>query len=393
MPRKKTRIRRKVVVGHDPAGNPVVKWAIGYTNKEVEDKKKELISDFVTGGSKKLQETLYRHYVQQWYDTYKKSKLSASSKQNYAGALNNHILPYIGDKQLRAVTSIDLQSVMNRLDGHGKTLIGDVYSILTNSFMRAYASGMIDRDPSVGLERPGTNKVTKRALTEKETSAVLHVGANHEHGLLLLLLYYTGIRRGEALGLQWRDIDFENRTISINRDVDFSTGDIGDVKTPAAIRSIPMPQSLCDVLRPVRGLPSVHVIQAPNGSFLSQATYIRWWKQLMAAMLADSPGINKCVVSTRKVKRKVNDKSVWVKEDVYGSVLTAHYFRHNYASVLYAAGVDVLTAQTYLGHSDPKTTMSIYTHLSDARKQTDSQRVCDAFDKPSSPSESADTVQ
>ena len=73
MPRKKVRIRRKVVVGHDPSGKPVVKWAIGYTEKEVNKRKKELIKEYVTGASIKQQETLYRHYVQQWYDTYKKT--------------------------------------------------------------------------------------------------------------------------------------------------------------------------------------------------------------------------------------------------------------------------------------------------------------------------------
>ena len=66
--------------------------------------------------------------------------------------------------------------------------------------------------------------------------------------------------------------------------------------------------------------------------------------------------------------------------DVFGSVLTAHYFRHNYASILYDANVDVLTAQKILGHADPKTTISIYTHLSESRKQRDMQRVCEAFD-------------
>jgi len=46
-----------------------------------------------------------------------------------------------------------------------------------------------------------------------------------------------------------------------------------------------------------------------------------------------------------------------------GSILTPHYFRHNYASILYRSGVDVLTAQRFLGHTDPTTTMRIYTHL------------------------------
>lgn len=224
--------------------------------------------------------------------------------------MNNHILPYIGDKQLRAVTSVDLQSVMNHLEGRGKTLVGDVYSILTNSFMRAYAAGMVDRDPSVGLERPNTTRRNLRALTPEETSAVLYVGSVHPHGLLLLLLYYTGMRRGEALGLQWGDIDFEQKTLSVLRDVDHVTGAIGTVKTPASIRTIPIPQKLYDVLRPLRGLPGVHVIQAPSsGSFLCEATYRRTWQSLMVAMFEYDGSIESEVVRTSKLKTSNVKKS------------------------------------------------------------------------------------
>ena len=63
-----------------------------------------------------------------------------------------------------------------------------------------------------------------------------------------------------------------------------------------------------------------------------------------------------------KVLRTHKEEGVVI--ETYGSMLTPHYFRHNYASVLYNAGVDVLSAQRFLGHSNPATTMAIYTHLS-----------------------------
>jgi len=380
MPRKKERIRRKVVVGHDPSGKAVVKWAQGYTNKEVETRKQELIRGFVTGATEKQADMQYRYFVQRWYDVYKKPKLSASSRQNYSGIINNHILPYIGDKQLRAISAFDLQEILNRLSGRGRSTVGYAQSILAASFMHAYTSGCIDRNPALGLDRPATTHRELRALTAAETAAVLHVGATHPRGLLLLLLYYTGMRRGEALGLQWGDIDFDKRTISVKRDVDHVTGAIGTVKTPAALRTIPIPQKLYDVLRPLRGLPSVHIIQAPSsGSFLCEATYKRTWQSLMSTMFGFDSSIESRVVTSRKVK--VENEKKWKKEDVFGSILTAHYFRRNYASVLYDAGVDVLTAQKILGHTDPKTTISIYTHLSTSREQRDMQRVCDAFDR------------
>ena len=113
----------------------------------------------------------------------------------------------------------------------------------------------------------------------------------------------------------------------------------------------------------------------------------------MAAMLAVSPDIEKCVVDTAKRKRvrcgtlaNGSPKYKAEKIEIYGSVLTPHYFRHNYASVIYNAGVDVLTAQKILGHSDPKTTISIYMHLSSKNEERDIHKICSAFDESSEPS-------
>ena len=126
MARKKARIRRKVVVGHDADGKAVVKWVGGYTVKEVEAKKQELIRTYILGAGEAQRNVLVSVYMQEWYDAYKKGEISASTKRSYANAINNHIAPYIGDKQMRAVTDIDLQKVINRLAKKSNTLIGDM---------------------------------------------------------------------------------------------------------------------------------------------------------------------------------------------------------------------------------------------------------------------------
>lgn len=81
-------------------------------------------------------------------------------------------------------------------------------------------------------------------------------------------------------------------------------------------------------------------------------------------------------VKPRNTKRTKETKKA---EPLIGSILTAHYFRHNYATLLYDAGVDVLTAQKYLGHADPVTTLRIYTHLKKLREQSSKQKVIEMF--------------
>ena len=68
------------------------------------------------------------------------------------------------------------------------------------------------------------------------------------------------------------------------------------------------------------------------------------------------------------------------EDGVIGSILTAHYFRHNYSTFLYVAEVDVLSAQKYLGHADVQTTLNIYTELKSKREKKSAAKLKTAFD-------------
>ncbi len=345
------RRRAKVIIGYETSGEPVVKWAHGNTIKELENSIAEIKKTYI-GGTEVQREVIFGSYAKDWYDTYKKPHLSASSRQNYSSAFNKHILPKFGDRQMKGITAMQLQSFLNSLDC-GTSLMGDITSILKNTFAMATAQGVIDRDPAAALKKPKTEKESKRALTPEETKATLKLIESHSDGLLLALLYYTGLRRGEVLGLMWSDIDFVNMSLHVERDVDFATGHIGTCKTENSVRDVPIPDELLKMLKEERGIG--YIIKAPRtGEHWAQSTYVRHWKAIQ------------------------KDIEEITKQEC---VLTAHFYRHNYASLLYAAGVDVLSAQKFLGHADPSTTMRIYTHLSDSMQKEDAKKIDAAFKK------------
>ena len=189
----------------------------------------------------------------------------------------------------------------------------------------------------------------------------------------MLLLYFLGVRKGEATGFQWRDVDFKNKMIRVERDVDYKTGKVGKVKTKAALRDIPLPDELYDVLSPLRGIGSAFIIQSPKPhSFLSESTFKRRWERLMQSVYDRCPDIES------KVVKEFVDKQ-GNRVEVRTSILTAHYLRHNYASLLYDADVDILSAQKFLGHKDIKTTLAIYAHLSKKKIDRNADKVREIF--------------
>lgn len=356
---KDGRYRAKITVGHDANGIPITKYASGRTKKELEANKEELLKTYITGNTDVRRDVLFDVYVAEWYNTYKRPKISENSRGCYASILNAHILPAFAGRQLRAITAPELQAFLNSKSGMGASSLGYMKTILCSSYKLAYAHGIVDRDPTVGLEKPKVEKQSKRALTEAEITAALEVGKTHPEGLLLLVLYYTGLRIGEALGLQWQDVDFKNRLLSVRRDIDFKTNSVGALKTKNAERVVPLPEPLLNALDAVRGVGNTFVFQSPQThSHLSQSTLKRRWNRLMTAMYSLDNSI------------EANDGQ---------SILTAHYFRHNYASVLYNSGVDILSAQKYMGHADVKTTLDIYAHLGKEKTDESAQKIRDAF--------------
>lgn len=350
------RYRAKVTVGRAD-GKSIVKYVSGRTKKELEAAKEAVKQEYITGRSTP-ENAVFGAYAVQWYEIYKKPNIGASAQSSYKTTLNLHILPVLGNKRLTAISTMDLQELINSKADTCATIIENVFHILESVFKQAYSEGIIQRDITVGLIKPSKEKSSRRALTEAEEEAAKKL-MQEENGLLVALLYYTGMRLGEALGLQWECIDFKKKVIHVRQQVNLRKGTITPPKTKESIRDIPLPDELAEML--VRGFPQAFVFPAPDGTYYRNSSSNRLWRSLMERMAELGSGIE-------------------TREDG-ASILTPHYFRHNYASILYNAGVDVLSAQKFLGHANVKVTLEIYSHLSKEKEDASAGAVIDAFKK------------
>lgn len=180
---------------------------------------------------------------------------------------------------------------------------------------------------------------THRALNLAEIALVTRCWGKHWMGFAALMMLYTGLRRGELLALRWDDID---TAIHVRRAAHFEGNkpvEMPTTKTMAGQRVIPILPQLAQALEKVpRGIGLV--FRAAGGGSLTQSARRSGW-----------------AAYNNMLKREDAEHEI-----------RPHDLRHTYATMLYDAGIDVKSAQYFLGHADVSITMQIYTHLSNERK-------------------------
>ena len=230
--------RAKVRIGFDSKGKPIDKYLRASSKTELETAKQACREHFILGRPIP-EDKMFYEYAEEWYTVRKEPFISESSRASYKSCFVKHILPVFGLRHMKAISSSDIQLFVNSFAGASKSQLTLIIGILRGIFSSAYAEGMLERDPTVALIRPKSSKKdARRPLTDDETQRILEVINSHPEGLFLAVLYYLGLRRGEALGLKWRDFDFNEDQVRIQRDLDYagSVAHDGSLKTEAADR-------------------------------------------------------------------------------------------------------------------------------------------------------------
>lgn len=364
--------RTKIKIGVDANGKDVVKWVSGKTKKELEDAKREVVAHYIEGEAN-VPDRLFGEYAITWFRTVKSPGMSPSSLESYKTALNKDILPVMGERNLRAISAMELQQFINAFAGMSATKIAVIRATLKGIFDSACADHILQNNPMVHVRKPKASPPEeKRSLSEDERKRIEAVCASRSDALYLALMYYMGLRPGEARGLQWGDIDWNAGTVHIQRDIDYKDhGRVGDVKTLRSNRIVPLPDALRAILGAVRGMPDMFVVHGRKGGTLAKTSAERLWVELMQACGMVEPAEEGNTYRTTDIRAK------------WKPTITPHAIRHNYATMCWESGVDPYTTMRLMGHSSIKTTMDIYTHLNDQQIHNMVEKVERVFGKQS----------
>ena len=274
-----------------------------------------------------------REYAIPWFKTYKENKLRPTTLRGYRSNFRKHIFPALGHLHLDEITPDVLQKFMTDRQYLARNTLHSMMTLISEMLDYAVEDGLLPKNPAASkrLFNPSTKKERRRALTLEEIQDVikqLYETDNLEHRRILALMLFTGMRRGEVLGLKWEDIDFEKGTISVNKAVSYSSNQpiLSTTKTHNGIRTIPLNPQLKELLKPY----------GADGFIIG----------------GDKP-LTKMVYD--RIFREIRNSF-----DLHGA--TAHVFRHTYLSMLNQAGVDPKTIQAIGGHGNFMLTYELYVH-------------------------------
>ncbi len=303
-----------------------------------------------------------------WY-TEAKEIMPAGTIAGYKSHYDRAV-EHLGGRLASEITPYDIDTHMKQLRSYGLSA-STIRKALT-VYRLIYQKAMVDRrngrfvtnNPAEPVKVPaGAKKAKKREAPEDEIVRRIQDSASTVYfGEFAMFLICTGMRRGEALGIQWADVDFDRGEISVTKSVDLrgSRGVIKEPKTDNGIRKVPILAPLGKILKRPQDAKDHHFVFHGEDPALPMAgsCYKRRWNHYCREM-----GF---VTETKQTHLGANRHTYTTT--TYQNTLTAHALRHGYATILFEAGVDVYAAQTLLGHSDIETTQAIYTHLRNRKR-------------------------
>lgn len=273
--------------------------------------------------------------------------MSENGRSTYQGNLGHWIYPALGDLKMPDITPANISALLLSMQSQGKShaTCVKVYTILHSLFKMAYMGDAIPKNPMDKVERPKPRKDELQG-EEPETYAPEEVqrifSALETEPLkwraMLHLLIDTGIRRGEACGLQWTNVNFKDNTITIAGNLCYtpSKGVYLDTPKNGRIRTIDVDPDIMKLLRSLRS--------EQAGKAISPFVFTQ--EGSLEPMHPQSP--------TRYMKRFSTRYNV--------PDLHPHKLRHTFASIAITSGADVASVSEKLGHSDKAVTLRMYTH-------------------------------
>ena len=295
----------------------------------------------------------FGEYSRRWFEIYKQTK-EINTQKMYKTCVYKYLTP-LDDIRLIDIKHSHFQQVINENSEHPKTCknIRLTFSQIIKSAVRdRYLPHSAIEDVTMDISMPKYQKPQKRALTALETECVMKADLDSRKRAFISVLYYCGLRRGEALALTSEDFDWKKNTVNISKVIVF------DNNTPIlkpypksdnGIRIIPLPDASVSVLKDYVTDCEGFLFKGQDKPYLTETGYKRMWESIITSMNI-AAGYNPQAKKNR------------IEKPIQG--LTAHVFRHNYCTQLCYQIPTISTKKiAQLMGDTEKVVLNIYSHI------------------------------
>lgn len=275
--------------------------------------------------------------LSQHFDEWEQRQIWAPSTRRGAKNALKHCT--FKNRQIKTIRKADLETHVKRLhdEGFAASSIRLNMRFLQMMFRAAVEDRVIPNDPTVGVKLPRADTREEIEIPDPVEVGALINAAEHPMKLLVAICAFAGLRRGEAISVQYGDFDLKAQTLSVARQVRPAEGGGSEFEEPkhGSSRVVYVPQQLLDLL-------TAHVDELG----------VRGKDKWLFSTSPHGPSVSYLDPHWRALRKKVGHDD-----------LRMHDLRHFYASGLIAAGCDVVTVQRAMGHSNASITLSTYSHL------------------------------
>ena len=378
----------------DPLGRRKFIYANDLT--QLREKEEKLLKDQLDGldiyvaGKATLNETFDR-YISTKYN------LRESTRSSYLYTYDHYVRDTFGLKRIAEIKYSDvLQFYYHLLNQQGISLgtLDSVHCLLHPTFQLAVRDEIIRKNPTDGVMKEisresGKNRGVRHALTIEQQRCFMEYIANHpiyyHWWPMFTILLGTGCRIGEALGLRWQDLDFENRVININHSLAYYPVNgsnkcvlrVSLPKTDAGIRTIPMLDIVKDAFE------MLYEEQKENGFNETEIDGMTGF--IFCNRFGSVPNPQTVNHTIKRIANNYNaDEVVRAKKEHRDPIIlpnfSCHHLRHTFCTRLCENETNLKVIQSIMGHKNIETTLDIYAEATEKKKQESFENLAAKLD-------------
>ena len=323
----------------------------------------------------------FQELAEKWFDEYAVVNLKKSSVQRLRG-VTKRIYSAFGHIRVDKITRGQIQAFIDDLARNGKNFLNGqpLYrktiihhlNLLSDVFNYAIRLEMIEDNPCKNIFVPKGRKKEKEIYTVEEMKQLFALAEEYgtlDYRAFLTLAVYSGFRSGELMGLEWKDIDWDNNVISVRRTANYTATDgtyTDTPKTKKSVRSLKLPDVVFDRLRELR------TQQLEN-------------KEIFGTKWVDSDRIFVNKLGKPLYKGEPYKWQKKLTEEHGMKFCDIHSLRHFNATVLIQSRIDAAAVSSALGHSSISTTTNIYCHAFNEAQARTGNAIAAALDFTSFP--------